>query len=1069
MKRTLCLILAALMLASLATLSAPFPAAQAAEGPKPAIIHQVYAAGSPMDGSISHSFIELFNPSGSDMSLDGYSVQVANSLGSGQGTGPWSVLPLTGQTVKAKSSFLIVCTKYVNTGASVAPRYVISDCDMEWDQEISNRAFSVALVASVQVPLSTVIAESEKASVIELLGAVNDPSNGDIAANHTGSPLVGVSKQRAARRLLATYLGGEDNNADYEILDYRATGISDARLAEVQPRWSGDGPWGASLVIPEYVPEDQKLAFSREAGLYASEFSLTLTTGYTNGTIRYTTDGSDPAPSSQAYTAPLTIAERTGDPNDLSAITNIYHDGNYTAPRSNVFKGNVIKAQVFSAGGAPLTGIYTKSYIINSQYGDLPIMSVTLNKDALFDTGTGLFMNTVQNGTRNYDQRGAKWERPCHVEFFEPDGTLGVSQYMGVRIHGGWSRRFPQKSMRFYARADYDPGKAAVEYDLFGGAALALDGSPITSFKRFIARNSGNDNNGSYIRDALVHRYSQGLNFAVQDSRPAIVLLNGEFWGFYELRERIDEHFVNSKYSLGSTDAMVFSFGNSEVPEDYPDPEMEADYKLYREMYDWFERNPDLSSAELYAKAQTFLDIHNVIDYFIVESYANNRDWPSNNNELWRFQTAGYPETGSALTAKDGRWRYILKDLDQTFSLYNRSATENPFPRLFATTAAADDTFAQPWATLFFRRLFTNPEFAETFVNRYCDLMNTHMKPSVVDALITELSGEIAGVVSKQHARWGILGNWNTELKRVRDFNNVRQGSIISQMTRQSQFRLSGATSVTLTVRTDTGKGHVRVNEIDIVAATPGVTDPARWSGNYFTGKTQTVTAIPAAGFVFEKFIVGTEEYTQNPLSITLTGAAAVQAVFAAEPDEGAVYTDIPDDWSKEAIIFIGERGYAVGITGDKFEPSKPLTRGEFTATLMNAYEVKLDPTATDNFADVDANAPYAAHLATGKKLGIIAGVGGDNYAPERTITRQEMFALLYNILVALDKAPPPSADGKALSDFTDAAEVSVYLEDAIKSLLEAGMMAGSDGKLLPQTAADRAQMAGMIYNLLTR
>ncbi|MCL2004424.1 MAG: S-layer homology domain-containing protein [Oscillospiraceae bacterium] len=181
------------------------------------------------------------------------------------------------------------------------------------------------------------------------------------------------------------------------------------------------------------------------------------------------------------------------------------------------------------------------------------------------------------------------------------------------------------------------------------------------------------------------------------------------------------------------------------------------------------------------------------------------------------------------------------------------------------------------------------------------------------------------------------------------------------------------------------------------------------------------------------------------------------------------VYNDVPAGvWYRNAVEFIAARSFPVGITGTQFEPGKALTRGEFTAALMNAYGVELDVVAGDNFADVNPAAPYARHLATGKRLGIITGVGDNNYAPERTITRQEMFALLYNILMRLDEVPPPAANGGTLSGFPDGGDVHDTLVTAISTLVRAGVIAGGDGGRLHLTVnADRAQMAGMIYNLL--
>ncbi|MCL1808050.1 MAG: CotH kinase family protein [Oscillospiraceae bacterium] len=1052
MKRKIALaLMLVLILTLLPTTSTGGDALASAPAGGGVIIHQVYGAGTPMDGAVSHSFIELFNPTENPVDLNNWSVRVANGLGD------WNTLPLTGKSIGAKSSFLIVADKYVNTGASVQPRYVVPSWDMAWDIEISNRAFSAELLNG-QVS-------------VDLLGVLNDPNSGDAVNHFTGSPLAGISKQRAARRTLETYLGGEDNNTDYQILDYRATGISDTRLAEVKPRWSGDGAWGAGLVIPEYVPESQKLVFSHEAGLYASGFSLSLSTGYSGGIIRYTTDGNDPAPDSQQYTEPLTIAERTNTPNVFSVIANTHNMGFYREPTGNVFKGNVIKAQVFSPDGTPLTRAVTKSYIINSKYDGLPVLSLTVNRDDFFDRNTGIYRNTTQNGVRNYDQRGAEWERPCHLEFFEPDGTLGFSQSMGVRIHGGYTRQFAQKSLRFYARAEYDPGKNTLEYDLFDGAALALDGTTVESFRRFIARNSGNDNQNAFMRDALVHRASRGLNFAVQDSRFAVVLLNGEFWGLYELRERIDEYFINYKYKLGSTNVAILENGEDE------DNEFPADAELFRQMNEWFTSNPDLSSPALYRKAQTFLDIDNLIDYFIVESYTNNLDWPANNNVMWRFQAKeGYPAEGAALTPDDGRWRYALKDLDQTFGLYGQNiVSENQFTRLFDTTGnlyyhnGGYDFAAKPWATLYFRTLCTNPDFVKQFVNRYCDVMNTNLRHTAIEAIADEMAGQIGGLLGwggEHPARWMWPMFWQDQVQVIKTFSSQRQSYVLSHMRAQPEFNLAGSIPIEFTVKTDKARGHLRVNGIDILPSTLGVNDPARWSGTYFTGSTQTVTAVPQRGFTFEKFIVGSQEFSQNPLSINLSNAVTVEAVFVRDVDAGWVNTfgDVSEnDWFYNAVAFANANSLFAGYSTTHFAPNDVMTRAMFV-TVLHKLEGRPAPKGTVTFTDVPDDW-YTNAVLWAAENSVVTGHGNGIFKPADPISRQEAAVMLFSYAKYKKLALP---DKEESYGFTDDDAIDWWAEKEVKALAHAGVFP-TVSAFRPTDKATRAEVAEMFMYFLQK
>jgi len=152
------------------------------------------------------------------------------------------------------------------------------------------------------------------------------------------------------------------------------------------------------------------------------------------------------------------------------------------------------------------------------------------------------------------------------------------------------------------------------------------------------------------------------------------------------------------------------------------------------------------------------------------------------------------------------------------------------------------------------------------------------------------------------------------------------------------------------------------------------------------------------------------------------------------------------------------------------FEPAAYVTRGEFTATLLRAYGFELDPTANDNFLDVDRFAAYAPYIATAKKYGIVLGVGNNLFLPENRVTREEMFTLLYRTLVNIGEAPSVSPNGKTLSDFSDAGIVSAWAKEEIESLLKAGMIDGTgNNELSPKRLTDRATMAQMIYNLLTR
>lgn len=181
-------------------------------------------------------------------------------------------------------------------------------------------------------------------------------------------------------------------------------------------------------------------------------------------------------------------------------------------------------------------------------------------------------------------------------------------------------------------------------------------------------------------------------------------------------------------------------------------------------------------------------------------------------------------------------------------------------------------------------------------------------------------------------------------------------------------------------------------------------------------------------------------------------------------------FNDVAEDaWYAKAVSFIAARDITTGTGGGNFSPDAKLTRGQFIVMLMREYGIAPDenPDPKDNFADAGSTW-YTGYLAAARRLKISAGVGGNMFAPEKEITRQEMFTLLYNALKVTGQLPSGDS-GKKLSDFSDADEIASWAYDAMKLLVETGMIGGSGGKLTPHSTATRAQMAQILYNLLTK
>ena len=174
--------------------------------------------------------------------------------------------------------------------------------------------------------------------------------------------------------------------------------------------------------------------------------------------------------------------------------------------------------------------------------------------------------------------------------------------------------------------------------------------------------------------------------------------------------------------------------------------------------------------------------------------------------------------------------------------------------------------------------------------------------------------------------------------------------------------------------------------------------------------------------------------------------------------------------WYENAVDFAAARGIVMGTGNGSFSPDGKLTRGQLLVMLMRAYGIEPDTDLSDNFSDAD-DTYYTGYLAAGKQLGITEGLGNNLYAPEKQITRQEMFTLLYNTLKVIGQLPEGTGKASgALTGYSDADSVASWAKDAAETLAGCGeSSAGATENWSPKNTTTRAEMAQVLYNLLSK
>ncbi|MBR6537700.1 MAG: CotH kinase family protein [Lachnospiraceae bacterium] len=515
--------------------------------------------------------------------------------------------------------------------------------------------------------------------------------------------------------------------------------------------------------------------FSAEGGFYDDLFSLTLSSVPGN-TIYYTTDGSDPRTSDTAkeYTNGILIYDNTDEPNIYSALTDItLHD--YNPPKFSVDKGIVIRAVAKTPEGE-FGEPAMNSYFVgktDDYYSDLRVISLVTDSDYLFDHDTGAYMvgsdyyewvnsddyepkdNGDTGNPTNYNKDGRESEFPVTIQVFE-DGKSVYTANIGARISGNWSRAFVQKSIRLYAREEY--GTKKMKYAFFEGLT-DLDGNPIEKFDKITLWNGGNDAETLHFRDAFIQDLADGLAVDTIASEPYLLFINGEFWGFYLLREKVEDYYIQSHYGIDKDDVAVIKNGSL-------DSGTEDDSGDYWNFCKWVSE-ADMAQDRNYMEFCAKMDLQSFMDYMAVETYVNNSDWANgymNNWIVWRSKTIN-PDIPEA----DGKWHFVFYDMDISSGLYG--STETSFRYDSLNTNYVDGSGFNLPAML--QSLKKNPDFRQSFYDNYNRIIDTVFAPDTVNAKLNQYAASYKEATQAGYLRFGLdwaANNYDSQINDLRTF-----------------------------------------------------------------------------------------------------------------------------------------------------------------------------------------------------------------------------------------------------------------------------------------------------------
>lgn len=425
-------------------------------------------------------------------------------------------------------------------------------------------------------------------------------------------------------------------------------------------------------------------AFSPPGGYYPNPMTVAMTANDRSWKIRYTLDGSLPSKNGTLYQAPL-----------------------------NVDKTVSVRAQVFR-GGAAISDESVQTYLIEAAQ-PLPVVSLVTDPPNLWDARTGIYANATS--------AGETWERPVSMEYITRSGWRRFGVNAGLRMHGGASRnRADKKSFRLYFRGEYGPGKLR---------EAIVPSTNVDEFDSFILRAGYNDSwvhwdaierqVAVYVSDELGRTIQCDMGFVAPHGDYVDLYLNGEYWGIYNLCERIDGDFLESYYGFDGWDVLN------------DDELKEGDTLAWNELKNLVNR-ANFAQSETYQTVQTLIDLEQVTAYYILNIWVQNHDWPHHNWYAARERR------------ENGKWKLLCWDIEDSFgsgasrgeynlNTFNQAKNNNSIGNLFAA-------------------LTRNPDYQAYFIDRLEYYLSTALSEEHLLMRLEEQLDMIRDAIPNEARRW---------------------------------------------------------------------------------------------------------------------------------------------------------------------------------------------------------------------------------------------------------------------------------------------------------------------------
>lgn len=425
----------------------------------------------------------------------------------------------------------------------------------------------------------------------------------------------------------------------------------------------------------------------------------------TYGPTYYTTDGSEPSTGSRQYQGPLSLD-----------------------------KTSVIRYATIEEGKIP-SQILTSSFIINENH-TLPVISMSLDPSD--------FRNLIS------DVWTVGIEYPGHAELYEEGKSFSIDA--GIRLFGGSARGLPKKSFALKFKRSY--GESKLNYSVF-------DTRDYSQFDTLVLRSGSQDYPYAFFRDVLATSLVDGVtNLSVQAYKPVILYINGNYYGIFNIREKVDEEYISGLYNVDVRSNIV-RIDNTVTSGSASGYNSLLNYVL----------NNDVALKEHYDVVKNRLSVESYADFWAAQMIVTN-------NDIINTRFFSHPDINQ------NRLHMIFYDFDFAMYNYNRD--------YYAFATNPEGMSRLNVSTFLFRNIIRNQEFRDLFVERLSYQLkyvwNEQRVEEAIDAMVELYRPEM----ERERKRWNLsYEEWEMRVEQLRDYFRLRNDYLLPQT--QKFFDLTDA------------------------------------------------------------------------------------------------------------------------------------------------------------------------------------------------------------------------------------------------------------------------------------